>query len=295
MIFWAYLIPSFANSDTHSLYKLLSSGQYSVKQDFLTTTVIKNDKLLNKKFKDLPKINTDYDPRTYVINDLINPRYDEVIMDIIYGQGYMVLAIGAIALLPESVSNWGEEQKSTDEVFKKYYRNITTGPVIDEDDWEINWIGHPVFGAYYYTLARNDNLTIEESFVVSVLLSSFLWEYGYEAFAETPSWQDLWITPIVGSILGEGMYQIQLMIERNNGEILGSSVLGSLGYFLIDPFGNINTGLEQMMKKYNGSASLQLTMSTYPDREATQRFNFFNPNHEARLQETIYGFILEIH
>ncbi|MFZ2890098.1 DUF3943 domain-containing protein, partial [Sulfuricurvum sp.] len=53
-------------------------------------------------------------------------------------------------------------------------------------------------------MARNDGLSIGESAAFSTLMSTFFWEYGYEAFAEVPSIQDLIFTPLVGSLFGEG-------------------------------------------------------------------------------------------
>ena len=51
----------------------------------------------------------------------------------------------------------------------------------DEDDAIINYVGHPVSGAIYYTMARNDGLDPFESFLFSTLMSSFFWEANIEA------------------------------------------------------------------------------------------------------------------
>ena len=67
------------------------------------------------------------------------------------------------------------------------------------------------------------------------MLSTFFWEYGVEAFAERPSIQDLIVTPVCGSILGEGFYLAKRHIKDNNDELLGSVTLGKTVVFLMDP------------------------------------------------------------
>lgn len=65
-----------------------------------------------------------------------------------------------------------------------------------------------------------------QSFGYSFLMSTFFWEYGVESLFETPSWNDLWATPIIGSLIGELFLQLYQKVENNNGEVLGSRRLG---------------------------------------------------------------------
>lgn len=141
----------------------------------------------------------------------------------IAGAGMM----GLIYAMPESVSKWDKSKMKSD-MFAKYKRNIQAGPVIDHDDWAINYIGHPVSGAAYYALVRHQGFTPMQSFAFSVCMSTFFWEYGMEAFAEIPSIQDLILTPLVGSIMGEMFYQVTQKISENNGKLWGSERTGSI-------------------------------------------------------------------
>ncbi len=83
--------------------------------------------------------------------------------------------------------------------------------------------------------ARSAGTGAGYSFLYSVALSTFFWEYGVEAFAERPSIQDLFVTPIVGSILGEGFYVAKRHIKENNNELWGSKIMGKTAMCLMDP------------------------------------------------------------
>jgi hypothetical protein len=64
--------------------------------------------------------------------------------------------------------------------------------------------GHPLAGAYYYLLARHNNLSRTESFIWSFAASTineFLIEWR-----EVASISDLVVTPVAGATVGEAMY-----------------------------------------------------------------------------------------
>ncbi|QLY24248.1 DUF3943 domain-containing protein [Bdellovibrio sp. KM01] len=142
---------------------------------------------------------------------------------------------GVLYLMPESVSKWDKSKMKN--LPKNWEENVKAGPHMDKDDWMINYIGHPYSGAAYYQVARNEGLSMMQSFGYSVLMSTFFWEFGVEAFAEQPSIQDLFATPIVGSILGEIFYRAELKIKANNGELLGSKRLGAFAMIVMNPMG----------------------------------------------------------
>lgn len=149
---------------------------------------------------------------------------------------YLLAAgVGLIWLLPESVSKWDRDEIRATGLLEKWKRNVSQGPVIDQDDAVVNYVGHPLSGAAYYTLARSSGHTMFQSFGYSVVISTFFWEYGVEAFAEKPSIQDLIITPVLGSILGEFFYRWTNKIEANGGKVLGSKRLGSVILFVFNP------------------------------------------------------------
>ncbi len=92
--------------------------------------------------------------------------------------------------------------------FARYARNITQAPRWDHDRMEFNFWGHPAWGAETYLLARNQGFNWFVSFLFSTG-ASVMWEYGFEAFAERPSFQDLILTPVIGAAIGEIRFQVR--------------------------------------------------------------------------------------
>ena len=72
-------------------------------------------------------------------------------------------------------------------------------------------------------------------------------EYGFEALIEKPSIQDLIITPIIGSIMGEIFYQWSQKIKQNNGQVLGSNRMGSVMLFILSPGVAISKKINQIL------------------------------------------------
>ena len=52
---------------------------------------------------------------------------------------------------------------------------------------------------------------------------------------ERPSIQDIFVTPLVGSLIGEGFYRLKRLIVDRNYELLGSPVIGHIAAFFLDP------------------------------------------------------------
>ena len=88
--------------------------------------------------------------------------------------------------------------------------------------------------------ARSLGYSVMTSFLYSAAISTFAWEYGFEALAEVPSTQDLIITPICGSILGELFHIAKKNIIQKDYKILNSKFLGHFTIFLLDPFNEIS-------------------------------------------------------
>ncbi|WP_413287644.1 DUF3943 domain-containing protein [Bdellovibrio sp. HCB337] len=151
---------------------------------------------------------------------------------------------GILYLLPESVSKWDKNKMK--DVGNNWRENVKEGPVVDKDDWAINFIGHPYAGAAYYQIARHSGMGPWGSFGYSVVMSTFFWEYGVEAFAETPSIQDLIITPVIGSIMGEIFYRTELKIRANEGKVAGSKKLGSFLMIVMNPMGALSQEINEL-------------------------------------------------
>lgn len=157
--------------------------------------------------------------------------------------GATIIAFGVLWVMPESVTNWNKEEIKEKGIIWKWKENVKAGPVWDEDDWVLNWITHPYCGGLYYMTARSSGFTVIESFGYSAIMSTFFWEYGIESFAEVPSIQDLVITPVVGSVVGEGFFYAKKSILRHDKKVLKSRFLGITTLFFIDPFNTILDGL----------------------------------------------------
>jgi hypothetical protein len=169
--------------------------------------------------------------------------------------GTTVVAFGLLYAMPESVTNWDKEDMKENGITTKWKYNVKAGPVWDEDDWVLNWITHPYAGGVYYMTARSSGFNILESFIYSTIMSTFFWEYGVEAFAEIPSYQDLIITPIVGSVVGEGFFYAKKSILKNDRKVLNSKTLGYTSLLLMDPF---NTLLDSFGYKERQKTQLNL-------------------------------------
>jgi len=156
--------------------------------------------------------------------------------------GATVIAFGVLWIMPESTTNWNKEEMREKGILWKWKENVKAGPVMDKDNWVLNWITHPYCGGIYYMTARSNGFTVLESFGYSTIMSTFFWEYGIEAFAEIPSIQDLIITPVVGSVMGEGFFYAKKTILKHDKKVLQSKFLGMTTLFLIDPFNTILDG-----------------------------------------------------
>ena len=142
-----------------------------------------------------------------------------------------VALLGITAALPKSWTGWSARfvQDGTDN-FKEAW---TKPPVMDTDAWFHNYIGHPYGGSLYYNSVRSQGATVAQSFLTSAVLS-VQWEYIFEAVAERPSIQDLVITPVVGSALGEVIHRTTARMRRN-----GTTVFEKAFIVVLNPAGAI--------------------------------------------------------
>ena len=182
----------------------------------------------------------------YVPWSLAAPRQSEpdwpgLKRDTYYYFGLQWVAIGAIYLLPNEFSGWSDSEKETNQL--KRWGDHITNPVWDGDDFYINYVLHPYWGATYYTRGRERGLSRTGAFWFSVLQSS-LFEFGAEAFFEPPSIQDLIITPALGSLLGMYFEIVRDSIKQRRGALgWGDKTI----LLLTDPFGAINHQMDRLL------------------------------------------------
>lgn len=225
--------------------------------------------------RDVPQL-IQVDTLTFIDSSRIyNPQRDP--KRLLYNTGmYAATALGAFGLLwiaPESVSKWDKEEIKEEGLFTKWKENVKAGPVLDEDDFVMNYIIHPWAGGVYYMTARGSGYKPWECVTYSFLMSTFFWEYGVEAFAEIPSIQDLIITPVIGSAAGEAFFIAKKSIIKNDRRILKSKALGNTALFIMDPFNELLDILGYKTKnKMEGYSSLLPLPSNPYSREQTWGF-----------------------
>ena len=272
-------------------FKLFSNGSIRPAETILSHEFNRYlmSAMLQKQFT---LYNTGLD-KDYIVKDLnvnrsMSGEARTLTEDTIYTQVALISAVGILVVLPESISKWDMEELQKKSLGERWTEHVTTKPVWDEDEWAINYIGHPVFGAVYYTMARNDGFDIFESALYSTVMSTFFWEYGYEAFAEIPSIQDLIFTPLLGSFLGEGMHILEGKLDENDGVIWGSKGLGSFSYFWLDPMGNMAQGLSETFDIY-----VTMEFANFSHHNDLSQFRYSNEQADpVRFQDRDYGVML---
>ena len=148
--------------------------------------------------------------------------------------GIELVGMTVLILLPKEVTKWSEDWAQ--DAWRNLKRSFSTTPVWDHDDWQLNYIGHPIAGSYYYNALRSQNASRFHSFLFSTA-QSFIWEYIIEGVAERPSAQDLFITPVVGSMLGETTHLLTMSMRKN-----GFNFFEKVFVILFNPMFAINNG-----------------------------------------------------
>jgi len=180
---------------------------------------------------------------------------------------YQVATIGILYALPESISNWSQEQKDSYSL-DDWWENITN-PQWDTDAYYLNYILHPYWGAAYYVRAQENGFDERASFWYSAAMSA-AFEFGAEALFEQPSIQDLIVTPVGGALLGDYFMRVRERItaRQQPGEPVPFG--DRLVLVLTDPIGAINRQVQSWLG-LSGEASF---MPYYAPRRlgAPQRY-----------------------
>ncbi len=91
--------------------------------------------------------------------------------------------------------------------------------VEDGDSFKTNWIAHPAFGAYSYLYYRAKGYNFYTSALGSVIQST-LFEYTIEGVIQSPSIQDLIVTPGVGIPAGVILEETSEWLESQDSGFL---------------------------------------------------------------------------
>lgn len=129
--------------------------------------------------------------------------------------------LAVTASLPKSWTGWSAH--FVRDGINHFERAYTQPPHMDNDWWFHNYVGHPIGGSLYYNAVRSQGATPHQSTFFAFVLS-MQWEYFFEAFAERPSIQDIIVTPVAGTVLGELSHRLTMHLKKG-GTNFGEKVL----------------------------------------------------------------------
>lgn len=139
----------------------------------------------------------------------------------------MVSMVGVLSLVPKEVSGWNKPN------FKGMEKTFRNGPSFDSDHYYFNYIFHPYDGSEFYLIARNRDCNWWQSFAYAAAVSTSF-ELLFESVYEGASWQDLWITPVSGAVIGELRWQAKKALEDpSTGKPIGTA--NKILYVIVDP------------------------------------------------------------
>lgn len=77
-------------------------------------------------------------------------------------------------------------------------------PRFDRDTFDYNFVKHTLTGSYYYLFYRSRRYNEKDAFFWT-FMSSLAFEFSVETVTEKPSYQDIYQTPVFGTVIGIGM------------------------------------------------------------------------------------------
>lgn len=125
---------------------------------------------------------------------------------IMYGLTWVVYPIFQPKIL-KGAGGWGDYKKNLGEI------------VFDKDEPIWNFFMHPLSGSQLYLLYRADGYTRMEAFGMTFVTST-LFEFTVEIFTEPASVQDLYQTPVLGTVFGLGIETFSMYL-LNTGSTFG--------------------------------------------------------------------------
>jgi Domain of unknown function (DUF3943) len=102
-------------------------------------------------------------------------------------------------------------------------------PTFDKDSFDYNIFKHTLSGAGYYLWYRSRRYERRNAFIWS-FLSSLAFEFTIETITERPSYQDIYQTPVFGTVLGIGADNLARYLHSLD------TWYGTIGGYLLNPF-----------------------------------------------------------
>lgn len=134
----------------------------------------------------------------------------------------------------------GQREQLDDHGSFKNWTNNMFSPHFDKDSFDYNLFKHTLTGNYYYLWFRSRGHTRENAFWWS-FLSSLAFEFTVENATERPSWQDIYQTPVFGTVAGIGVEKLSRYFHARDtwwGHGLG---------YLLNPFTLVPQSKEQLV------------------------------------------------
>lgn len=95
-----------------------------------------------------------------------------------------------------------------------YKRTFTLPPVWDRDSISWNYGVHPIMGTFSYLSWRNKRAHWAVA-IAGTAVNSAIYEYLIAGGTQRPSYNDMIVTPLLGSLAGEGFYQLKKRLLRD--------------------------------------------------------------------------------
>lgn len=138
--------------------------------------------------------------------------------------------------------------------FKNYKENFGK-LVFDRDEPFWNWFVHPLTGSQLFLYYRANGYNRIDSLGMA-FISSTLFEFTVEVYTEPASVQDLYQTPVIGSIVGLGLETLSMYL-LNSGNVFGKFLGHALNPMTLFWF---YEGKIQLIPAYRGKKTGSLTM-----------------------------------
>jgi len=90
--------------------------------------------------------------------------------------------------------------------FENWFTNPTK-PHFDRDSFDYNIFKHSLAGASFYLWFRSRGYEVQNAFIWT-FLTSLAFEFTIETVTERPSYQDIYQTPVFGTVLGIGVEKL---------------------------------------------------------------------------------------
>ncbi len=201
--------------------------------------------------------------------------------DTLHFLSYQGVSVAILYALPESFTGWTDEQKESYSL-SQWWDNVQN-PEWDTDDFFLNYVAHPYWGAAYFVRSRERGFGELDSFLYSAALSAS-YEFGAEALFENPSIQDLIVTPVGGWLVGRYFMTVREGILADYGDS-GELPFGRRAVLaMTDPLGAINRSIDRWL-----GLDQRFTIQPFVVTQAVRR-----PIQDGALQsvesEQVYGF-----